>query len=679
MKVKITKISIRNFKGIKSLDLPVGRDYTNIHGDNGTGKTTIQDAFSWLFFGKDSLNRKVFDIKPKDSGGNLIPYKEPEVEIGLLIDDRPVLLTRTFIEKWERAEGTEEKVYKGNSTKYKIDQIERSTTDFNEVINSIANEEMFKLITSPTYFCSLDDKRQRKMLVKLAGGDITDEEVLSTRTTEFTTLRELLPNNTLDNLKKENDSKIKLIKAEIADLPTKILEAEKAIPEELDWKEIEDKITTHKAEQEKERKKIQEIDDVLTEYSNSITVASNKRIEEKKVIAENEDLISDRKPIVKQNLLKAYNTEQNLISSKNQLIEEEKTKSTTLTNKQDACSKNIENYTTNLTLLQNTEKLLVSEYNKKIIEEYNPDSSTFVCPYTNSICSIVGSLQEEGKQAFLNKKAEDLKAIQTKGKANKELIKITEQSIKDEETKIADYLLDIKEIEATIISIQAEINLLATPKPTNTEVEEAYTKDEEIKRILAINKNLTDKLTPIKESPITPEQLQDKKTYQENINNIQITIDELNQSIGNKDLIANQKLRVETLNQELRLQSIELAKLEKIDFEFSQFNKIKMTAIEDKVNSMFAIVRFKMFNQLLNGGEEETCEAMINGVSWSKTLNSGAKINAGLDIINTFSNKFDLYAPIFIDNKESVTKLIETNTQMINLIVDESAKSLTIK
>ena len=104
-----------------------------------------------------------------------------------------------------------------------------------------------------------------------------------------------------------------------------------------------------------------------------------------------------------------------------------------------------------------------------------------------------------------------------------------------------------------------------------------------------------------------------------------------------------------------------------------------MTAIEDKVNSMFAIVRFKMFNQLLNGGEEETCEAMINGVSWSKTLNSGAKINAGLDIINTFSNKFDLYAPIFIDNKESVTKLIETNTQMINLIVDESAKSLTIK
>ena len=85
----------------------------------------------------------------------------------------------------------------------------------------------------------------------LAGGDITDEEVLSTRTTEFTTLRELLPNNTLDNLKKENDSKIKLIKAEIADLPTKILEAEKAIPEELDWKEIEDKITTHKAEQEK--------------------------------------------------------------------------------------------------------------------------------------------------------------------------------------------------------------------------------------------------------------------------------------------------------------------------------------------------------------------------------------------------------------------------------------------
>ena len=63
--VKLLKLSLNNFKGIKSFTLePQGED-VNIYGDNAVGKTTIFDAFTWLLFGKDSLNRADFEIKTR--------------------------------------------------------------------------------------------------------------------------------------------------------------------------------------------------------------------------------------------------------------------------------------------------------------------------------------------------------------------------------------------------------------------------------------------------------------------------------------------------------------------------------------------------------------------------------------------------------------------------------------
>ena len=62
MEIKMQQIKMRNFKGITSLDVDFG-DETSIWGDNGTGKTTIFDAFTWTLFGKDSLNSAAFEIK----------------------------------------------------------------------------------------------------------------------------------------------------------------------------------------------------------------------------------------------------------------------------------------------------------------------------------------------------------------------------------------------------------------------------------------------------------------------------------------------------------------------------------------------------------------------------------------------------------------------------------------
>jgi len=92
---------------------------------------------------------------------------------------------------------------------------------------------------------------------------------------------------------------------------------------------------------------------------------------------------------------------------------------------------------------------------------------------------------------------------------------------------------------------------------------------------------------------------------------------------------------------------------------------------------MFSLVRFKLFETQINGGEVPTCEAMVNGVPFS-SLNNAMRINTGLDIINAICNKNEVSAPIFIDNAEAVNELFQTNSQIIRLVVTTD-KSLIIK
>ena len=86
---------------------------------------------------------------------------------------------------------------------------------------------------------------------------------------------------------------------------------------------------------------------------------------------------------------------------------------------------------------------------------------------------------------------------------------------------------------------------------------------------------------------------------------------------------------------------------------------------------------FKMFEQQINGGEVECCECMVNGVPYSD-VNTSGKIQAGIDIINALTDHYKINAPVFIDNRESIVRLPECKSQIINLIVKEGQK-LTVE
>ena len=96
-------------------------------------------------------------------------------------------------------------------------------------------------------------------------------------------------------------------------------------------------------------------------------------------------------------------------------------------------------------------------------------------------------------------------------------------------------------------------------------------------------------------------------------------------------------------------------------------------AVEAAINSRFDLVRWRMYEQTIEGADVETCVATIDGVPFN-SLNSAGQVLAGLDIIRTFCRYYGATAPVFIDNAESISQTdFALDSQVIRLQVVEGA------
>ena len=148
----LQSLSLINFKGIRSLDIHFDPAQTYICGENGTGKTTVFDAFCWCLFGKDSLNRadSNFNIKTLDENGSPILKQEHSVTCVLLVGGNSVKLQRKYCEVWTKPRGTTEETLTNHKTEFLINDVKQSTKkDYDAEISAIIPEDVFKMITNP--------------------------------------------------------------------------------------------------------------------------------------------------------------------------------------------------------------------------------------------------------------------------------------------------------------------------------------------------------------------------------------------------------------------------------------------------------------------------------------------------------------------------------------------------
>lgn len=645
MKMRLLKLSLKNFKGIKEFTLDTnGGKNTNIYGDNGTGKTTIFDAFTWLLFGKDSSDRSKFDIQPLDKQGNVIHMIDTEVEALLNIDGKVIALKKILREKWVKRRGEAESELKGTETLYYINDVPVKQSEYKAYINDLIDESIFKMITNPLYFgLVLKWQDRRKVLLDMVG-DVSDEDVVSSRN-DLKELASLLNNTDIETLKKSIVARKKKLNDDIKAIPYRIDELNNTI-QEFDFEALEFR-----------KKFIQAaIDDIEAKLADSSKI-DEEVLKDKKRLYE---LQSELMKIEQEAKNEAYKEYEQLNKELQNTLIELNTEKSRLAQQQIL----IENAEKEIERLEKENEELRERWKEENKKELTFDESLFICP----VCkrpfeeADIEAKKEEMLKNFNFEKAETLKKITAQGKENNRKIeelkkKISEINIEEIEAKILILDKKVKDIKAKIDNFKPVIDL------NNNE------RYKEIKsEIEAIENKLSKQYINTEKDELKKKLVELKKE-----------LEEVNSKLAYKEHNEKAKTRIEELKKQERELARQIAELERQEFLTEEFIKAKVELLQSKIDSKFKYVKFKMFDIQVNGGIAETCEPMVDGVTFSTNLNSGARINAGLDIINALCDYYNIQAPIFIDNKESITKLIETKSQVISLIVSEQDKKLRVE
>lgn len=643
MRITILNMQLLNFKGVRNLNLDFG-NITNISGDNGTGKTTIFDAFTWLMFGKNSSDDKDFNIKTLDAENNPIHRLEHEVSATLEVDGRIFKLRRVFKEKWVKKRGEAESEFTGHETLFFADDVPLSQQEYKARVDFIMNESIAKMITSPTFFNSLKWQERRGVLEAMAG-TISNTDIAGNNA-EFKNLLSLIGNEKIADFKKKIGAKKALLKQSLDSIPTRIDEAQRSMPEELDYSTIETKIQVNKDQ-------IAFIEAAMADKSKAY------ELQYQQIRAKQEEL--------NQLKINLRNAEIKNESTKGDALQELRAKQRTI--ETDIRNANSELDSNANTIFSNRSKVerLTAE-NTKLRNQWNEENAkTLTIDVHELNCPACLQALPQDKQAnirenlttnFNSAKAKKLAEITKAGEFNKDEIDKAKNTITELEKAGAGIETKVAELKQQLDRIQTEISVW----------EKATVPDSQ--EVTELKKAVAAFIVP--ESPVI-----DNTQLKADKDKLTSEISQYEKQLYSREQIKNIQVRIDELSAEEKKQAQELADLERMEFTLAEFNKSRVETIESRINGKFKIVKFKMFEQQINGGETECCECLVKGVPYSD-VNTAGKIQAGIDIINALTEHYNINAPVFIDNRESIVRIPECKSQIINLIVKEGQKQLLV-
>lgn len=663
MKLIFKSITIKNFKGIKDLSINLNESLTNIRGDNALGKTTIFDAFTFLLFGKDSSGRKDFNIK--NTVHTELNRQDHEVSAIFYHDGEENEIKRIFKEKHVKKRGSNQTEFQGHEQEFFWNGVPCNLKEFTDKVNSLVDENIFKLVSNPYHFNSLHWKERREVLISIAG-HVSDSEIAESNPNLSKVLGMLTHGKTLDDLKKQVASKKKLIKEQLEKIPTRIDEVSKSKPEPLGFDEIREEIEDTKSQ-------INEIDLAISDKSKKLEKEFEKYNETQKQIYELKTKISAKENVIKSEFNNKVNSLQFKLSEENGNLSVIDSNIRSIKIKKDGIDSQIESLRLDIAAKRKDYDDLRDEWIKENEKELAIDPHVLSCSECKRSYEgdSLEEIQNEMESNFLKNKKEKLQKlteritnIQDQGKRLAATLKELEEKNFDEELA---KLNKAKEVQEKVI---AEIQMNIDKESETPFSESIYLQNADYVKMQG-------DLLELESSQVDKPEIDNSRLLGEK-SQLDQSLEALYILLRSEKEIEKADLRIKELTEEERTLSNELSEHEGDEFLINEFSKAKIDSITNRVNSMFELVKFKMFDEQINGGETETCEAMIDNVPYPD-LNNAAKINAGLDIINALSKYYNVYVPCFVDNAESVTKLHPTNSQIIRLVVDESAKKLTIQ
>lgn len=638
--IVLKKLTIQNFKGCRERIIEFG-EKTDIFGANASGKTTIMDAFCWLMFNKDSSGSEKFNIRPLGSDGKMVDNVEITVEATMIVDGTTVTLQKVQKQNWVKKRGTDVVALQGNVNTYEIDSFPASEKEFKEKIASIIPEDLFKLLSDPRAFASLPWKKQREILLKFIS-EITDADVLETNETEYAPIaEEVLAAGVEKATDKAKKAMVKL-KDRQKELPARIDEASKSLAQvpELSDLELQRNALNEQLESvKKQRDDTSEAYKVVAEIQSEImqTKLDIGGIESRA----NKSLDERRR--------EARRIHDDLESRAYELFQKRQGKDRELKQLRDS--------------IEEKERLRAS-----LGEKYK-ETRAMTMDESETVCKMCGQVLPAGRidqirADFEKNKADMVGKILDKGRKVK-------SEIDGDTAKVAS-------LESEIASLKTAWNDVITQK------NKAYETMNTIPATVDISENqeyqsLQTKLSNLEAqlgNMDTGENL--KKQLEIRERGIREELDAVNRQFAAVE--SNERIhdRIEELKAEQKEIGQKAADQEQKIFLLEKFSRTKMDMLADGINSKFGIVSFKLFEIQINGGMKDTCEMMVDGVPYS-SLNSAAKMQAGLDVIAALEILYNVSVPVWLDNRESVSEIPDIDGQVINLFVSSDDKELRVE
>ncbi len=644
-KITLKSLALVNFKGVRDFAINFNDGVTTIEGDNGTGKTTLYDAYLWLLFGKDSTGRSDgangFNVKTNGADGKPIYRLEHSVTAVLDVDGKEIKLQRSLVEKWQKVNGTTDEVMK-DETQYFINDVRTGTKkEYQAEISEIIPEDVFRMITNPYYFTSLSAETQKDMLLEMVG-NIDDDEVAATNP-EFIALLDQVNGTSLAKWAREIAAKKKACNDALVTIPASIETAQKLMPESENWGELEKQLKEVQA-------KVKEIDAQIADKS-----ALNEGAYKHKMVLENKRVDV---------LMKLQNRENAIRMEANAAHNKAVSEIQQMENKLSFNQSTLDGYRNDKMNLDakveelNGKLIEMREQFKTIAKEQFPEPSgdVLVCPtcgepykgenLENAIAKLRGNFEQS--------KSKRQKDIQSKGKQYKEEYdKAVEQ-----QTKLTGL---IAKLEDEVLEIKGNIEIKKNNIPVVGNADETIANDKECIELRNDIAELVNQLqVEVPQADVS--ELQSEK------NNLNAAIADINKRLGKRAMIERVTKEIADLEEKRISNNQAKADLEKWEDVYTRFQKSKDEVLMQRINGLFNVVSFSFVKEQKNGGEKTTCYCSVNGVPYAD-VNTAGKLNAGLDIINAICATKGICAPLFVDNSESVVEILPTLAQQIRLVV----------
>lgn len=628
---RIQSMKLLNFCGIQSLEItPDGADLS-IYGDNATGKTSIANAFAWLFTGKNASGTADFDPAPLDSSNAKIHNLETSVTVKFTSGTE---YRRVLTEVWAKKRGEVTAQLTGTKTAYYKDDVPLKEKEFNAEIEALfGSAEQFRILTAVGYFPAVMDwKARRKLLLEMCG-DVRDEDVI-TSSAELSELPELLNGHTVDDFLKVAKSRKTALKKELDTVPARITENENAAGGAL----TESEISAVEAEISALEKQEKDIAAKISACNTSSAADERRNALRQELEKRRTEYLSDYNKRIS-----AYNSR---LSELTERRDELYSRRSPLLVKMSGLPRQIEE-------MRKQRNKLQAECAEIRAREYTGGDT---CPCCGQ--KLPPEQIEKAVAEFNLRKSEELSAIAAKAKTtcHKDMIAALE-------TELEKITPQVNDLNWRCDLAEEEIEALRNSKPVSAF--ESTAEYAELTAQIAAVKNTG-------ETQVPANLLDSQKDIADRLSAAK---EKLYKARAAQDI----RKRIAELEAQQKSLAAEYAQCEKGEYLCELFIRAKVSMLDERINSRFRTLKFKLFHEQQNGGLQEICKVLIpcdSGLVEYEKANSAARINAGIEIVNVLGEYFGVRLPVFCDNAESVTALTPSDGQAVRLIVSEADKVL---